>query len=62
AFSNCVRNANDCPLGTHAENKPEICMDIGYPPQYHLLCIRGQGSFAHRLPRGPSRQASLRES
>ncbi|KAF9154362.1 hypothetical protein DFQ26_000256 [Actinomortierella ambigua] len=66
AFSNCVRDANDCPPSTHAEYEPEICLDIGYPPQYHLLCVSGvnarQGSFAHRLPRGPSRQAPLRES
>ncbi|KAK5809261.1 hypothetical protein F5H01DRAFT_348846 [Linnemannia elongata] len=66
AFSHCVRNASDCPPGTQAENEPEICRDLGYPPQYHLLCVSGvnarQGSLDRWFPRGSSRQASLRKS
>ncbi|KAG9063602.1 hypothetical protein KI688_004487 [Linnemannia hyalina] len=62
----CVRSPDQCPSGTHAENEPEICRDMGYPPQYHLLCVYGVkarlGSLDRWLPRGSSRQSSLRES
>ncbi|KAK3809997.1 MAG: hypothetical protein J3Q66DRAFT_351825 [Benniella sp.] len=37
----CVRGCGDCPSGTHCENEPDICRDIGYPPNYHLLCVGG---------------------
>ncbi|KAF8947204.1 hypothetical protein BGZ52_008108, partial [Haplosporangium bisporale] len=66
AFSNCVRNADECPPGTQVENEPKICRDLGYPLQYHLLCVRGvktsQGSLDRWFTRGSSRQTSLRES
>jgi len=66
ALGQCVRSAGDCPSGTHAENVPEICRDLGYPPAYHLLCVRGNvearlGSPNRWFPRGSSRQAPLRE-
>ncbi|KAF9079063.1 hypothetical protein BGX23_005192, partial [Mortierella sp. AD031] len=72
AFSNCVRNANDCPPGTHAEYEPEICRDIGFPPNYPLLCVGGQvqgqdgarqESLDRWFPRGSGRRPRpLRES
>ena len=66
AFGLCVRNPGDCPSGTHAENEPMICRDEGYPPHYHLLCVGGdyarQECLDRWLPRGSSRQASLRKS
>ncbi|KAF9109605.1 hypothetical protein BGX30_008313 [Mortierella sp. GBA39] len=62
----CVLSPDQCPPGTHAENEPEICRDIGYPPNYHLFCVHGikarLGSLDRWLPRGSSRQSSLRES
>ncbi|KAG0068626.1 hypothetical protein BGZ89_004376 [Linnemannia elongata] len=66
ALGNCVRFADQCPAGTHAENEPEICRDLGYPPQYHLICVQGvkarQGSLDRWFPRGSSRQTPLHES
>ncbi|KAG0335452.1 hypothetical protein BG005_004587, partial [Podila minutissima] len=50
-FSQCVRNPNDCPSGTHAENEPEICRDMGYPPHYHLLCVGGANTRLESLDR-----------
>ncbi|ORZ26712.1 hypothetical protein BCR41DRAFT_347803 [Lobosporangium transversale] len=40
----CVRECDECPSGTHCENEPEICRDLGFPPHYHLLCVGGFAS------------------
>ncbi|KAG0237532.1 hypothetical protein BGW42_000742, partial [Actinomortierella wolfii] len=66
AFSQCVRYPYDCPDGTRAEVEPEICRDMGYPPQYYVLCVEDDHvrdrSFDRWSSRGPRRQRPLRES
>ncbi|KAF9575426.1 hypothetical protein EC968_003031 [Mortierella alpina] len=51
AFGQCVQNSNDCPSGTYAEDEPELCRDLGFPPHYKYICVVDDMSF-----RGPSRQ------
>ncbi|KAF9100782.1 hypothetical protein BGX27_000258 [Mortierella sp. AM989] len=66
AFTDCVRDAKDCPPGTHAKIEPFLCRELGFPPPYHLLCVGDdvnarQGSLDRWFPRGSSRQVPLRE-
>ncbi|KAF9380032.1 hypothetical protein CPB97_008615 [Podila verticillata] len=56
----CVLYPEECPPGTHAEDEPQTCMDEGYPPDFHLICVRGDdtrlGSLKRWWPQGSSRR------
>ncbi|KAF9969177.1 hypothetical protein BGZ73_008591, partial [Actinomortierella ambigua] len=40
----CVRYNERCPVGHHPENEPMICRDMGFPPEYHELCVPYPGA------------------
>ncbi|KAF9969813.1 hypothetical protein BGZ73_007675 [Actinomortierella ambigua] len=40
----CVRRGEQCPREHHPENEPEICRGLGFPAEYHELCVPYPGA------------------